>query len=102
MQPSELHKQCWEATLTLFHLNPHSIYNKYHEHKMLLTSTGIIFEVLILTETWYTNSSNYLSLTNYDKFVLKRRHRRSRGVAMQVKYDINACDRKLHNDNKLL
>lgn len=38
----------------------------------------------MFTETWYHNNSNYYHIPSYRSFILNRKQRRGRGVAMYV------------------
>lgn len=71
--------------LKLFHLNARSLLPKRDEVWQLLESCGAAFDILMFTETWYTEDSDHFVLPCYDDFHLNRRDSRGGGVSIQTK-----------------
>lgn len=67
--------------LSVFHLNVRSARNESDELGILLDDFGFSFDVVMLSETWYSQESNILRLGNYKIFYLNPTSRRGGGIA---------------------
>lgn len=88
VDPIDLGNLLNENCLTFLHLNIRSILNKTKDLEILLSSTRISFDVIILTEAWYNNHSPYFVLPNYKPFVLNRTNKTGGGVSIQITPDL--------------
>lgn len=76
---------------TSVHLNARSIKNKQDDLIALFDEIGPYINVVMLTETWYTDSSDHFILPGFHHFHVNRPHRRGGGVAMLIK-NKTACE----------
>lgn len=86
--PSDLGRSFKNKTnkpFSVLHLNVRSARNKSDELGILLSDFGFSFDVIMLTETWFTQNSDVLDFDNYATFYLNRCSRRGGGVAMYIK-----------------
>lgn len=77
--------------LTCFHLNIRSARNKDDELSIFLNEFAFEFDVIILTETWYTNDFEVYKRDGYETFFLNRSNKRGGGVAILIKNNLS-CD----------
>lgn len=86
--PSDLGRSFKNKTnkpFSVLHLNVRSARNKSDELGIFLNDFGFSFDVIMLTETWFTQNSDVLDFDNYATFYLNRCSRRGGGVAMYIK-----------------
>lgn len=76
--------------LSFFHCNVQSARNKQECITALLSDFSFDFNVIMLTETWYTCDSDVLVLPGYKSFFLNRQGRRGGGVLQLVKNNLSA------------
>lgn len=69
---------------SVMHINARSVNRKEDDIVLLLQQFCSQFSVLMLSETWYTNSSKMLELDGYNNFFLNRKNSRGGGVAILV------------------
>lgn len=73
--PSDLNK-LFNAKVTspfsLFHMNAQPIRNKFDQLDILFDSCGFLFDVIMLTETWYSSNEEVALFENYANFSLHR------------------------------
>lgn len=55
-----------------FHLNTRSARNKTVELGLLFDEFNFLFDVIMFTETWYSNESDVFSLPDYNGYYLNR------------------------------
>lgn len=77
-------KQRTNKSLSLFHLNVQSARLKGDELTLLFESLDTIFDVVMLTETWYRDDDAFFVLPGYSHFVLNRGYGRGGGVSLQT------------------
>lgn len=80
-----------DKLLKIMHLNARSLLNKTDEVTVLIESCNLNFEVLMFTETWYNDDSEYYALQGYEHFNVNRKEGRGGGVAILTSlngYDI--------------
>lgn len=77
--------------LTCFHLNIRSARNKDDELSIFLNEFAFEFDVIMLTETWYTNDFEVYRRDGYKTFFLNRSNKRGGGVAILMKNSLS-CD----------
>lgn len=70
---------------SLFHLNVQSVKNKIEELDIFLGSFDFMYDVIMLTETWYRSRNEVDALENYEHFNLCRDVKQGGGVCMYVK-----------------
>lgn len=90
LAPSALKKLAKENTLGIFHLNCRSINNKFDDLQLLFDSLDFSFNVIMFSETWYDDESEYFALDGYKHFFLNRPDRKGGGVSMHVHNSIRA------------
>lgn len=74
--------------LSVFPLNVRSARNKSDELGIPLDDFRFSFDVIMLSETWYSQESDILRFENYKIFYLNRTFRRGGGIAMYIRKDI--------------
>lgn len=77
--------------LSFIHLNVQSANNKATELETFFSEIGNLCDVVMFTETWYTDASNIFQLPNKKAFYLNRESRRGGGVSLLVNESIS-CD----------
>lgn len=77
--------------LTCFHLNIQSAVNKKTNLELLFDQFSGLFDVIMFTETWYTDNFDIFCLPSYKTYILNRTFKRGGGLALLIKEDIN-CD----------
>lgn len=90
LAPSALKKLAKENTLGIFHLNCRSINNKFDDLQLFFDSLDFSFNVIMFSETWYDDESEYFALDGYKHFFLNRPDRKGGGVSMHVHNSIRA------------
>lgn len=70
---------------TLFHLNVQSVRNKIEELGIFLGSFNFMYDIIMLTETWYKSKDEVDTLENYKHFNLSRNIKQGGGVCIHVK-----------------
>lgn len=86
-QPYELNKLLSKTnhkSLKSFHLNVRSARPKIDELLSLFCTIKSHFDVIMLTETWYTNDNDFFVLPGYAHFYLNRTQTRGGGVSMLI------------------
>lgn len=73
------------VVFSLFHLNAQSLRNKFDQLDAFLQSFDFSFDVIMLTETWYTPDDTVEILSNYENYSLCRNSKRGGGVSVYVK-----------------
>lgn len=76
-------------SLKCFHLNAQSARGKVAQLEVLFEQFNFSYDLIILTETWYTADSDVLHLPGYKSFFLNRKSGRGGGVAILVKENID-------------
>lgn len=71
--------------IKIFQLNCQSARNKYASLNSLFSELHFRFDIIMLTETWYTNDDNPFSMPGYNVFCVNRTHSRGGGVCLLVK-----------------
>ena len=71
--------------LTLFHLNVQSVRNKIEELDIFLGSFDFMYDIIMLSETWYKPNDEVDILENYEHFNLSRNVKQGGGVCMHIK-----------------
>lgn len=85
---SSLGDKCINS-LKCFHLNARSARNKADELEVLLSQFNFSFDAILLSETWYTDSSDVVKLPMYECYFLNRTESRGGGVAIMIKADLS-------------
>lgn len=93
-------------SLKCFHLNARSARNKTDELELFFDQFEFSFDIIMLSETWFTDNTNVLNLPMYNSYFLNRTECRGGGVALIVKADIS-CEMLsdyccVHNDYEML
>lgn len=70
---------------SFFHLNAQSARNKHDELYTLFTCFGFSYDVIMLTETWYQDEYDILSLPGYRTYYLNRPVKQGGGVLLMMK-----------------
>lgn len=78
------------AGLNFFHLNAQSVRNKRISLEIFFTQIGFQFDVIMLSETWFTTDEDVFKIPGYNVFFLNRPSRQGGGVSMLIK-DIYQC-----------
>lgn len=90
IEPKKVEKLVTEnIAKSVFHFNTPSIQKKCGSIDLLLSTINVLFEAIMLTETWYSDYSDYCLDADYKHFVLNRMNRRNAGVAIHVKASLN-------------
>lgn len=71
------------SVLKCFHLNARSVRNKVDEFSILLDSFSFPFDVIMISETWLTDSDTF-ELPSFSTFTLNRKTSRGGGVCILV------------------
>ncbi|XP_040074280.2 uncharacterized protein LOC120846540, partial [Ixodes scapularis] len=71
--------------MTCFHLNVRSAKSKAGGLELLFDQFGFSFDVVMLTETWYTEETDVLQLPTYHSFYINRKVKRGGGLAILTK-----------------
>ena len=66
-------------SLKCLHVNAQSARNKAPDIELLLDQFGFLFDIVMLTETWYSDEDNVLRLPAYNTHFLNRTSRRGGG-----------------------
>lgn len=86
--PNELKRkldlEC-NSHLKCFCLNTQPAVNKTTDLELLFDQFGALFDIVMFTETWYTDNSDVFRLPSYDTYVLNRTSKRGGGLAVLVK-----------------
>lgn len=77
-----------DHSLKCFHLNAQSARNKHSDIELLLDQFGFLFDIIMLTETWYSDEDSVLCLPAYNTNFLNRTCRRGGGVALLTKKNL--------------
>lgn len=75
----------YASSTTCFHLNVQSAKNKTDDLEMLFDQFDFSFDVIMLSETWYTDEVNVLKLPLYRSFCVNRTSRRGGGLSILTK-----------------
>ncbi len=78
-----------KTKLKIIHLNIHSLPDKFDKLKLLLFSTKLDVDIILLCETFLTESNEHLYQLNGYQLICKSRKNKSQGVAMYIKNEIN-------------
>lgn len=78
--PKDIAHQNDSAHLTFLHCNARSARNKYDELTTFLDEFCFRFDIIMITETWYTCEEEVFRLAGYNSFYLNRSSRRGGGV----------------------
>lgn len=78
----------YRSSLKCFHLNTQSARNKGDLLELLFDEMSIPFDIIMLSETWYSCDSEILTLPMYNSFYLNRGVCRGGGVAMLAKNNL--------------
>lgn len=76
-------------SLTFFHLNTRSAKNKTAELEVLFNEFQVVFDIILLTETWYVDSANVFSVPTHDNFIQNRSSGRGGGVLLMARKHIS-------------
>lgn len=71
----------------LLHINARSLQPKKDLVTLFLQSCKVNFDMIMFTETWYTDDSEYFVLPRYNHFVLNRKKSRGGGVSILTVFD---------------
>ncbi|XP_040069438.1 uncharacterized protein LOC120842408, partial [Ixodes scapularis] len=71
--------------LSFFHLNVQSIWNKFDDLNIFLDGFNFLFDVIMLSETWYKNTEEVDRLENFEIFSANRTNKVGGGVCIHVK-----------------
>lgn len=74
-----------QGIFTAIHLNVRSAATKLDELSTFFNAFKFMFDVIMLTETWYHEGSDMLNMIEYNHYFINRSDRRGGGVAMHVK-----------------
>lgn len=84
--PQDIGKVCGEKNIEpwvkLLHLNARSVQPKRDEISALLISFKFKFDVVMFTETWYNNDSEFYVPKGFTHFYLNRTDSRGGGVCI--------------------
>ena len=78
------------TSLLVFHLNARSIRNKLDELLVYLKSLAVKFHVLVLTESWLTDTDLSLNVPGYTAYHSFRKNRKGGGVSVLVDEELNS------------
>lgn len=73
------------SSMTCFHLNVQSAKNKAVDLELLFSQFDFLFEVIMLSETWYTDEEDVLRLPLYRSFYINRTTKRGGGLSILTK-----------------
>lgn len=73
--------------LSFFHVNTQSACNKADSLHDLFLSFNFLFDVVMLTETWYHQTQDIFKMTGYNTYYLNRVTKRGGGVLLMAKKD---------------
>lgn len=85
VEPSNLQCNNARKCMCILHVNARSLENKHEILELLLESSGVSFDAIMVSETWYTKDSIPFFYPNYRCFVLSRPERRGGGLLLLVK-----------------
>lgn len=91
---------------TVLHFNARSAESKDDDIGYFLKQFSFHFNVIMITETWYSNDSNIMHLDGFRHFFLNRQCRRGGGVSVLVErrgnYDLVSEFCKIEDDYEIL
>lgn len=67
----------------MYHLNAHSLFNKYEDFTLVLSEFSFKFNIIMITKMWH-NALNLPDLDGYIHYSLNRTDRRGGGIAIYV------------------
>lgn len=74
-----------KGLLKCFHVNAQSARNKTLSLEIFFAQFKFSFDVIMITETWYTSDVDVLKLSSYSSYFMNRTTRRGGGVCLLVK-----------------
>ena len=77
-------------SLRVFHLNIRSVCKNMDELTLFLCSLKVEFHIIVLTETWLCDQSEFLDVAGYTAYHTVRTDRRGGGVTVLVKSNIQS------------
>lgn len=89
--PSDFESVCrtkYAESLKKFHINTQSARNKVTELEVLFSEFQL-FDVIMLSETWYVEDNHTFNLPLYNNFVLNRTSSRGGDVSLMVKQNFS-------------
>lgn len=75
--------------LSFFHLNARSLGNKHDDVDMFLNSLHYTFDILVFTETWFTNREDAVVFPGYKCEGVYRSGRKGGGVSLYIHDNLN-------------
>lgn len=73
-----------QKCLKFFHLNVRSARSKTDDLFLLFNTFQPMFDIIMLTETWYSDDSDVFLLPGYEHFYLNRKQNRGGGVSILI------------------
>lgn len=89
VKPSSLKHLPGYDHLSFLHVNARSLESKHDEFELFLASTGVPFDIIMVSETWYTKYSVPFAQPGYQGFALNRSQRKGGGVLLLAKAELN-------------
>lgn len=85
---SQYLERSFESSLKVFHLNARSARNKVTDLECLFSQFSIKFNIIMFTETWYTEEEDVFRLPSYNHYCLNRVSNRGGGVCLLIEESI--------------
>lgn len=82
--PNDVTCPSGNSYISVLHCNAQSARKKNDELVIFLAEFRFKFQVIMVTETWYSSTADVLNLPGYESFFLNRSHRRGGGVLQLV------------------
>lgn len=84
----QIFKRQTDIPLSFFHLNVQSLSNKFDELSIFLNEFCFCFDLIMLTETWFSHECDVINLEGYHVVFMNRSSRRGGGVSIYVRSGI--------------
>lgn len=85
------HIEAEQKGISCVHINAQSVSSKIEELESFFVGIDKLCDVVMISETWYTNDSHILELPHMKTFYLNRLTRRGGGVSLLMS-DLIPCD----------